>query len=222
MDTPSPLPWTRRPLTPSEKDVLRSRIERMLAASHRTTRVALPIGGAVIVALWIWTLLVSDAPRQVVTGFWLVVGAVIVLWVHRDLGRQAGQLQDMARRLESALRRDVADAYEVRARAYAELEEIEDEGASYVFELDGDRLALITGQEFYKGPRFPSLDFSLVYPLDEHGERVDMLIDRRGTKAQPARIIPAAVKQTLEVPEHLTVGSGTLADLERWMRPRSR
>jgi hypothetical protein len=125
----------------------------------------------------------------------------------------------MVRGLESALARDAADVYDVRATSYAELEEIEDEGACYAFELEGGILVFIAGQELYAGPRFPSLEFSLVYILDEHDQHVDMLIDRRGPKASPARTIPAAVKRKLVVPDHLTVLSGRLDDLEACMGP---
>ena len=115
---------------------------------------------------------------------------------------------------ESALRRNAADVYDVRARLFAELEEIEDEGACYAFELDDGRIAFIQGQEFYESARFPSLDFSLVYVLDEADQSVDTLIDKRGAKAAPARRIPAAVKQRLDVPDHPEVRKGRIADLE--------
>jgi hypothetical protein len=45
-----------------------------------------------------------------------------------------------------------------------------------------------------------------------------MLIDKRGAKVAPARIIPAVVKRALVVPDHLEVRRGTLADLETILR----
>ncbi len=107
----------------------------------------------------------------------------------------------------------------MRASGFAEFEEIEDEGACYAFAIDEGRLAFVEGQDFYAGARFPSLDFSLVYVLDEAGQSVDMLIDKRGPKAAPTRIVPAAIKKTLDVPSHLELRAGTLADLERVLRP---
>src|SRR5688572_518711 len=121
----------RRSLTASEKQALRSRIRAYSAEGRRVAKVSLPIGVVVILVLWMWTLVASDAPRLVITAFWLIVGTVIALWVRRDLGRHAGQLQEMARSLESALARDEAEVYDVHARAFAELEEVEDEGACY-------------------------------------------------------------------------------------------
>jgi hypothetical protein len=73
----------------------------------------------------------------------------------------------------------------------------------------------VAGQEFYPGARFPSLDFSLAYVLDEDGQTVDLVIDKRGSNAAAARRIPAAAKLRLELPEHLEVRHGRLDELER-------
>jgi hypothetical protein len=139
---------------------------------------------------------------------------VLALWVARDAKRDAAQLQSMARGLQSALKKNVADVYDVRARDFVEFEEIEDEGAAYAFELEGGRVLFISGQEFYPGARFPSLDFSLVYFVDEGGQTVDMQIEKRGPKAAPQRLIPAAIKERLEIPEHLETRPGGIAHLE--------
>jgi hypothetical protein len=218
--TPAALEASQRPLTEKERRVIRAKIGSLTAAARRSSRVYLPIAAATIFVLWLATILASDAPWVVITVFWLVVGGVITLWVRRDMRKHAGHLQEMARGLESALRRNTADVYDVRAKAFAEVEEIEDEGACYAFELEGDRLVFIIGQQFYDSVRFPSLDFSLVYVLDEHGGTVDMLIDKRGVKARPARTIPAAVKRGLDVPEHLEVRIGRIGDLERALNTR--
>jgi hypothetical protein len=205
---------SRRPLTELERRLIRAKVRNLTARGRRASMVYLPIAGGLLFVLWLWTILASDAPWLVVTVFWLAVGAAITLWVRRDMRTFAGHLQDMARRLESALRRNAADVYDIRARAFAELEEAGDEGACYAFELDGHRIVFIIGQEFYESARFPSLDFSLVYVLDEEGQTVDMLIDKRGAKAAPARNIPAAVKEKYDLPQHLEVRSGRLDSLE--------
>ena len=148
---------------------------------------------------------------MIVTAFWLVIGAVIALSVARDMRKHASQFGDMAAGLRSALVANAADVYDVRARAFVEFEEAEDEGACYGFEIDGPRLVFVTGQEFYPGARFPSLDFSLVYIVDEAGRTVDMLIDKRGARAKPARTIP--VRDSLARPEHLEVREGGIETL---------
>jgi len=168
--------------------------------------------------LWIWTLLASDAPWHIITVFWITIGSALTLWLRRDM--RGDNFQRMKRAMESALVRSEADVYDVRARAFAEFEEVEDEGACYAFELDHNRLLFVTGQEFYASAKFPSLDFSLVYVLDEQGQTVEMFIDKRGPKATPARTISASVKSTLEIPEHLEVRTGTLDEVVSVLTPR--
>jgi hypothetical protein len=212
---------SRRPLTAAERRVIRARIAGLTAMNRRASKGVPYIGAGMVLLLWVATLLASDAPWTIVTLFWLVVGGGLMVWVRRDVVRDAGHWLEMVRGLESALRRNTADVYDVRASGFAELEEIEDEGACYAFALDGDRLLFISGQQFYESARFPSLDFSLVYVLDEQGQTVDMLIDKRGSRVAPARTIPAAVKQRLDVPDHLEVRNGTLDDIEASLAPTS-
>jgi hypothetical protein len=205
----------RRPLTDKERRALRAAIGRLTANKRRASTAYLPIGAGVIFLLWLWTILASDAPWLVVTAFWLAIGGAIILWVRRDMVSHVKQLTAMTEGLESAIRRSEADVYDIRSTAFAVLEEIEDEGACYAFGLDGNRLVFVAGQEFYEASRFPSLDFALVYPLDERGRAVEMWIEKRGEKAKPARTISAAAKQKLRVPEHLEVHIGRIEDIDR-------
>jgi hypothetical protein len=80
------------------------------------------------------------------------------------------------------------------------------------------RLVFVAWQEFYESARFPSLNFSLVYPLDEQGRPVEMFIEKRGGKTAPARTVPAAVKKSLNVPDHLEVCAGRKDNLEAILR----
>ena len=205
---------SRRPLTDSERRLLQSRIRNLQARARRGRAVATPITAGVVVVLWAATMVASDAPRLVVTGFWLLFGVGLALWMRRDAGRDARSFDAIAAGLKSALKVNTADVYDVKARAFVEFEEIEDEGACYTFELPDNRLVFITGQEFYESAKFPSLDFSLVYVLDEAGQAVDMVIEKRGPKARPAKTIPASAKKDVEMPEHLEVREGTLDDLD--------
>ena len=212
--SPVALGAVRRSLNEKERRAIRAKIARLTASQRRALTTSLPIAAGVMFVLWLWTILASDAPWLVVTAFWLVVGAGITLWVRRDMRSHAGQLTAIVRSLQSAIRRDEADVYDIRARSFAVLEEIEDEGACYAFELENDRLVFISGQEFYEAARFPSLDFSLVYALDESGAAVDMFIEKRADKATPSRVIAAAIKRHLDVPDHLEVRAGRIASLE--------
>lgn len=203
----------RRPLTPAERRLLQRKIGSLLAQGRRASGAYLPVTAGVVLVLWVWTLVASDAPALAVTAFWLVVGAALTFWVGRDMRHHTHEMTAVAGGLQSALRRNEADVYDIRANAFVEFEEIEDEGACYAFALEGDRLAFVSGQEFYPGARFPSLDFSLVYVLDEQGRAVDMVIDTRGDKARPVRTMSSAVKRTVDMPDHLEVLQGPLDGL---------
>jgi hypothetical protein len=206
---------SRRPLKPAEIRFLQAKIKSLSARGRRTARVYLPITAAITVTLWLATIAVSDAPWPVITAFWLVVGVVLVFWVGRDAKKDARHLEAMVHALHSALIRNTADTYDVRAASFTEFEEIEDEGACYAFELDDGRVLFISGQEFYPGAKFPSLDFSLIYFLDQNDQTVDMQIEKRGPRAAPQRLIPAVIKRTLEIPEHLETRPGGIARLEQ-------
>src|SRR5215213_10508219 len=180
---PVPLSASRRRLSEKERRLIKAKIRRLTTDGRRASRSYLPIAGGVLLVLWLWTIAASDVSWIIVTAFWVLVGGGITLWVRRDMRTHARHLTGLADGLESALKRNAADSYDIRASSFAVLEEIEDEGACYAFELEGHRLVFIAGQEFYEGARFPSLDFSLVYVLNEREESVDMFIDKRGTKA---------------------------------------
>ena len=212
---------TRRPLTAAEARLLRARISSLRTRGQRAASAGLWIGIVAIAILWALTLLVSDAPPLVVTGFWLVAGIAIILWVRRDLGADRRAMDSMAAGLQSALSRNLALVYDIRSSGFVEFEEMEDEGACYAFQLkDTDRLVFLSGQEFYEEARFPSLDFALVFPLDEADRPVDMLIDKRGAKTSPERRIPAAVKGKFRIPEDLQLVPGGLSRIEEVLRAR--
>lgn len=111
----------------------------------------------------------------------------------------------------------------VQARAYAEFEEVEDEGACFAFQLDGDRLLFLSGQEFYPTTRFPSLDFSIVWPLEQRGREVELWIEKRGDAARPDRVVPASVKWELAeaIPDSMAVIKGTVDRLGEVLRERA-
>jgi hypothetical protein len=206
----------QRPLSESEARLLRGRMTSLQRRGRRASSGGLWIGILAIVILWALTMAASDAPAAVITAFWIVAGAVIILWVRRDLGADRRSLDTIVRRLESALRRNLADVYDIRSSGFVEFDEIEDEGACYAFQLAGkDEIVFLSGQEFYEEARFPSLDFALVFPLDEAGQRVDMLIEKRGAKSEPQRRIPSHVKRTLTIPEDLRIIPATLGEVEQ-------
>ena len=197
----------------AEKRLLTSKA-RALRTSVGGAKKGMALGAGIVGLLWIATLVASEAPSMVVTLFWIAVGGGILLWVRRDLARDSRYQAAMADGLDSARRADGAEVFDVRARRYAEFEEVEDEGACYAFEIGEGRVVFIVGQPFYPAARFPSLDFSIVYALDETGVTVDFWIEKRGERTKPDRVISAAVKRAVEIPEHLKVVHANLDWLE--------
>ncbi|NIP60898.1 MAG: hypothetical protein GWM92_20765, partial [Gemmatimonadetes bacterium] len=64
-------------------------------------------------------------------------------WLRGDARKEGAYQRVMARGMESALEADRAEIYDVRARAFAELEEVEDEGACYAFDLGDGRVVFV-------------------------------------------------------------------------------
>jgi hypothetical protein len=100
-----------------------------------------------------------------------------------------------------------------------ELEEVEDEGACYAFQLSGKRIVFVSGQNFYPSARFPNSDFSLVDIYGENNVLVETFIEKHGKKLRPRRKISAEVTSKMKVPDHLQVIEGKLDDLEELLAP---
>lgn len=210
-----------RPLTAAERRLLRCKIRqygRRPGDLERSVRLA---GVGIVGVLWLWTLLATDLSWLVVTAVWLVIGVAIYVWVLRDLRKELGHLPGVVSSMESALERDEVESFDVEAVGYAEFEEVADEGACWAFDLGDGRVVFLVGQQFYPSARFPSLDFSVVHPLDEDGASADMWIEKRGDAVPPDRVIPMDVKWELLgdcFPESLDVVHGELAGLEGTVR----
>ena len=82
----------------------------------------------------------------------------------------------------------------ISCKRFIEVEELEDEGACYLFEIEDKRLFLLFGQEYYSDAKFPSTDFSIVDILDAKRNSVESYLEKRGEKLKPYRIISASDK----------------------------
>lgn len=192
---------------------MKAKVRALERQRSRSPQVIVALTTTVCGVLWLLTLLASEASWIVVTLFWMLAGGALTLWLLHDLRHDLGHVPAMAQGLRSALARDEAEVFDVRASAFAELEEFEDEGACYVFQLDDDHLLFLCGQEFYPSARFPSLDFSLVYPLDETGRVADMYLEKRGRAAQPTRILPPETREHLHLDDSLVLRAGRIDEL---------
>lgn len=181
-----------------------------------TSRV-LQASALIIGILWLLTLLASHFSSQkmpwwIITLFWIVVGGAIALWICIPEKRKLAA--DLAK-FEKAAERCKAIVVQVRSDRVVEFEEVEDEGASYAFQLQDGRIRFIDGQDYHASARFPNTDFSLVHILSDDGELLESQIAKHGQKLKPVRIIPAKVKSNLKVPGHLEIIQGNVDDLER-------
>jgi hypothetical protein len=116
---------------------------------------------------------------------------------------------------EEALQRNKAREVRIQSTQMVEFEEEEDEGACYAFQLDGGTILFVTGQSYYSSARFPNTDFSLVDLYDKNGNCLAELIEKRGRKLAPSRVISAKFKKKMFIPEHLHIVEGNLTDVER-------
>jgi hypothetical protein len=161
-------------------------------------------------------MVVTHSPWYIVSAIWFGIGSVISLWNYfseKPKERAAVELY------AEALRRNQARETRIQSDEMVELEEEEDEGACYAFQLSRKRIVFVSGQDFYPSARFPNSDFSLVCVYSDKGVLVERFIEKRGKKLRPKRTISADRRTNLKVPSHLEVIEGTLDDLEKLFAP---
>jgi hypothetical protein len=202
---------TVRPLSAEERRQLMARLAHARAESRRSLVKTGLAGGVVCGVLAIATLIASDSPRLLIVAFWVVLWLVFTLWIGLPWRRL---MRDQVRLFEEAIRANRAREIRVQSMRVVEFEEEEDEGACYAFDHDGNAALFIIGQEFYEDDDFPNADFSMVEIIGEGGHPIDVLLVKRGKKLQPERVVPAATKNRLELPEHLTIVPGSLDSIE--------
>ena len=204
-----------RQLTNEERAHLHARLTN---ARHESRVALVKTGGAsagVCGALAIATLFASDAPPLVVVGFWALLAAGFTGWIGLPWRRlMRGQVTT----LSVLLRANRAREARVQSSRVVEFEEVEDEGACYAFEYGPGTSLIVTGQEFYEDEDFPNTDFSIVEILNDRGDAGDVLIRKHGKKLKPERVVPAAIKKDLHLPEDLSVIPARLDEIETALR----
>lgn len=205
------LAHTERSLTATERRHLESRLTDAQRGHARAFVKAGGASGVVCGALAVATLLASDAPWPVIVGFWTVLWLLFTLWIGLP-GRRL--MRGQVAMFEEALRTGRAREIRVEASRVVEFEEEEDEGACYAFEHQPGGSLFIVGQEFYEDDDFPNSDFSMIEILGERGQAIDVALVKRGSKLVPMRIVPAATKRRLTIPNHLAVVAGSVDAIE--------
>jgi hypothetical protein len=206
----------RRPLTQGEQRQLRAQFSDL-----RVNPLGLAALVGIFVALWLATVLFTEGPVLLATVVWAGLGGVATLSAYLSVRRTFGRRR---RALKSALKRNAGDVFDIRARAFVEFAEVEDEGACYAFELDNGCIVFVIGQDFYADDDFPSLDFAIVHALDQRDQVAEMILEKRGPKVKPVRIVPAPTKATLHIPFdlHLETVDGPLDAVEQKMQAPAR
>ncbi|WP_319372024.1 hypothetical protein [uncultured Ilyobacter sp.] len=98
--------------------------------------------------------------------------------------------------MDEILERDTAKVIHCSSSKMIEFEEVEDEGAQYLFQVDENKIFNIAGQEYYETPLFPSSNFELVTILGpREKEYLDFHIQCFGHKLSPLMVVPKDVKK---------------------------
>ena len=209
----------QRPLNEKERRALRHAItlaRKRIRAECKRGAIASPI---IFGALWVLTLLAAhDLSFVLVSLFWIVTGVSISVWV----GVEAFQKhRNRIAAIEDALANGKADEVRISTHAMVELQEIEDEGACYAFQVEEGKIVFVCGQDYYPTSKFPSTDFSIIHILSRDGELVELLVVEHGEKLRPLRIVSSEAKKQLQVPEDLELICGRLDDLEEILKGSS-
>ncbi|MEI6516727.1 MAG: hypothetical protein WCO77_12190 [bacterium] len=201
-----------RPL--NDKDVRNLRLG--IAAARKQIKAARKrafIGGPIIIAvLWGLTLLFAGSSSAVTaTLFWLLIGIPICIASGADAIRPHRKRIILR---ETALSNGQTEEIRIIADAMVDLEEVDDEGVCFAFQVDQDRIVFVCGQDFYAGPKFPNTDFSIISIRTQDGKLADLTIEKHGEKLRPLRKISAVARTPLRCPQHLELVPGKLDNIE--------
>ncbi|WP_319201240.1 hypothetical protein [uncultured Ilyobacter sp.] len=122
--------------------------------------------------------------------------------------------------VDSILEKDTAKVVRCISSKMMEFEEVEDEGAQYLFQVEENKIFHISGQEFYETSFFPSSDFELVTIMGPGEENaLDFHIHCSGHKLSPILTVPREVKKEYidKISEFPEVIEGNIENLDSVM-----
>ncbi len=204
-----------RSLTRGEVKYLRARLIVWQKVRRRALRSLwlLPLVPLLGVPLTVW-LTELWGGLTAVYGF-LFVFLCFAIWIWTVIGT-LGTTKQLLSRMAKTLSNEM-NVVHCQSEQMISLEEIEDEGAEYFFQVDDSHLLFISGQDFYETSRFPNTDFEIV------SCKAFFHIYCHGKKLQPLRVIDVEAKKILVsvLPNHLAVSEGRLANLEEILTRRA-
>jgi hypothetical protein len=201
-----------RPLSETERRLLTAGLRKRQRRLKSYWKRLLILGLVIFVGFSIAPMIASHGPEPMPILIWFGFVSLICLWVYfRERPREGARI----RVYEDALHRSEAYVTRIQSREMVELEEVEDGGSSYAFQLSDNKIVFISGQYYYRSARFPNTDFSLVEFYGDNGSLVEGFIEKNGVKLSPQRTIPAKITSKMRFPNHLQVIDGRLDQLEQ-------
>lgn len=156
---------------------------------------------------------------KTVEVYWLVwtvtIYVGIAVWI---VGKKYLSQQKERKSIAFMKNKNLVSAIEVTSDIYYELEEQEDEGVYYLFQLPDNKVFSFGGQHFYPNKRFPSDKFEVVEGRGLNNEVLLLETFNYGKKLQPTLVITGHQKWRLlnslnyPDPEKLTVVDGKIED----------
>jgi len=102
--------------------------------------------------------------------------------------------KEMIDEINYAIEKNIVEASRYQPAAVVKLEEIEDEGSAYIFQLDEGKMLVLQGQEFYEDERFPNTDFELATVYGKNNKPIMFNKFVFGKKLEPIKIISGKEK----------------------------
>lgn len=177
-----------RPFTKVERRLLTSALLWRQRRLKNHWKRLLAFGLVVFGTLWIWTLIATHERWYIVTLIWLAIGSFICVWVYfSERPREEARL----RLYEETLLRNEARVTRIRSDEMVALEDVEDEGDWYAFQLNDNKMVFVSGQYYNSSARFPNTDFSIVEIYGKDGFLVEGFVEKQGERLKPKRKISA-------------------------------
>ena len=213
---------TVRPLTEKERRLLSSALAWRKRRQQTLPRRMLLIGLAIFASFSAITVIATVADKGGPAWYYCLlisfaITLLISLWSYFDLRPKFQREVDVYRR---ALLRNEARVTRIQSSSIVEFEEQEDEGACYAFQLDGDQVVFVSGQDFYPSARFPNSDFSVIKIYADDGKLVEHLIEKNGVKLKPLRKISFQRKSRIRIPENFETINADLEHIEEVLSQR--
>lgn len=203
-----------RPLQEKELNILDLELDRTTVALRRQLRFS-SIWASIALIIGTIAYFKID-PRSTIVLFLTVAAYVGVgVWVFLEQRLKQNRRQKSIAYLKN---KNQVTVVQVHSDTYYLLEEQEDEGVFYLFQLANNKVFSFGGQDFYEDDKFPSNNFEIVEGRGIKNEILILETYINGEKIKPTKVISGKEKWDLlgsthyPNPEKLTVADGRIED----------